>query len=65
MDVDRPVVLDLLTVLREHERVSAALDVLILVRFIGYRLEYPIGLTAQTTRLRERLEACLADAPPD
>ena len=65
MDVDRPLVVDLLTVLQTHERVTAALDVLFLVRYIGSRVDYPSGLTTETKRLREQLQACLADAPPD
>ena len=65
MTLDRTLVADLLAVLRTHERMSAALDVLTLVRAPGTPLEYPSWLTTETKRLREALEAALADAPPD
>lgn len=65
MTIDRGLVVDLLAILRTHQRMSSALDVLTLVRAPGTPLEYPSWLTSETTRVHDLLEAALLDAPPD
>ena len=65
LTVDRALLVDLVAVLLTHERVTRALDVLILIRMVGQAMEYPSWLTTETTRVRRTLEAILTDAPPD
>ena len=65
MTLDRALVLDVVVILRTHQRMSAALDVLTLVRAPGTPLEYPSWLTTETKRVHDLLEAAIADAPPD
>jgi hypothetical protein len=63
MTIDRMILIDVLELLREHERVQKAADLITAVRDARtYVAQSP--LTAETQRLREELEDRIAAAPP-
>lgn len=64
MELPRVLVLELLDLLRAHERYQLAQDIVTMARDRFDRFTDHSPLTMETSRLREELEQALADAPP-